>query len=57
MSRDLAIGVGLGIVLLLGTKYLVVGLDKWNVALHPGRREDPALGRFARPLLGLVEKH
>ena len=56
MSRDLAIGVGLGIALLLATKYLVIGLDKWNATLHPGRREDPALGRFAKPLLGLVQK-
>lgn len=53
-SGELVIGAIAGIALLLVTKYFVVGLDKWNATLHPGRREDPALGRFARPLLGLV---
>lgn len=44
-----------GVLFLFGTKYLIVGLDAWNGALHPGRTEaDPWVQPFRKPLLGLL---
>lgn len=43
----------LGIALLLVVKYGIVGLGKWNQALHPERKDDPT-GIFYRPFLGVL---
>jgi hypothetical protein len=43
----------IGWALLLGVKYLIVGLDDWNAVLHPGLQTAPNQEMFRKPLLGL----
>jgi hypothetical protein len=35
-------------------KYIVIGLDAWNGALHPGLVIAPNQQQFRKPLLGLL---
>jgi hypothetical protein len=32
-------GIVVGVISLLVVKYLIVGVERWNAALHPTRRE------------------
>jgi hypothetical protein len=43
-----------GWISLLAMKYLIVGLDDWNGALHPGIQIAPNQEAFRKPLLGLL---
>lgn len=43
--------IGWAAVLII--KYVVVGLDAWNAALHPGLVIAPNQAAFRRPLFGI----
>jgi hypothetical protein len=43
----------IGWVSILILKYVIVGLDAWNAALHPGLVIAPNQQSYRKPLLGL----
>lgn len=44
----------IGWLSILLLKYIVVGLDAWNNALHPGLITAPNQQQYRKPLLGLL---
>jgi len=57
MNRDakmLALGLAVGVGVLLAAKYLVCGTDSWNAVVCPGRVEPASLVAFRKPFLAGV---